>query len=90
MSVERKWIRVLRALIERPSLKRFEAERDPAIRDHTLPSTIADLQRKGLSIDREIIELPGFCGSVAHVAQYSLNDENRESARRLLGGEGTP
>lgn len=86
MSAERKWRRVLRALVERPSLHRFDAERDPAIADHVLPSTITDLQRKGLRIDRELVELPGYGGCVAHVARYSLDDENRARARQLLVG----
>ena len=84
MSSERKWIRVLRALVERPSLHRFDAERDPEIRDHVLPSTICDLQQKGLCVNRELIELPGYGDGIAHVAQYSLDSENRERARRLL------
>lgn len=86
MSAKHKWRRVLSALVERPSLHRFDAECDPEIRDHTLPSTIADLQSKGLRVDREIIELPGYGGGVAHVARYSLDDENRERARRVLAG----
>lgn len=90
MSAERKWIRVLRALVERSSLHRFDAERDPTIRDHVLPSTIADLQRKGLRIDRELIELPGYDGGVVHVAQYYLGDENRQRARRLLSTVSKP
>lgn len=85
MAIERKWVRVLRALIDRPALHRLEAERDPAIRDHVLPSTVTDIQRKGVRVDREIIGLPGYGGSVVHVALYRLDEENRERARRLLG-----
>jgi hypothetical protein len=84
VSAERKWRRVLAALVQRASLHRFDAERDPAIRDHTLPSTIADLQKKGLRIDRELVELPGYGGGVAHVARYSLDAENRQRAITLL------
>ena len=86
MTAEFKWRRVLAALAERPSLHRFDAERDPAIRDHCLPSTVAELQQRGIRIDRELIELPGFGGGVARVAAYSLDDQNREVARRILAG----
>lgn len=83
-----KWTRTLRALLTRPHLDRFEAERDPQIRDHTLPSTVADLQRghrgKRLRIERRIIKRPGFAGEHAMVAQYWLAEDQREIARQLL------
>lgn len=79
-----KWERVLQALLDRPSLHRFDAERDPRVRDHTLPTTISQLQRRGLRIDRRLIEVPGFAGSVAHVADYSLPADQHAQARALL------
>lgn len=79
-----KWWRTLRALRTRPHLHRFQAERDPEVRDHTLPSTVADLERKGLRIDRRIVKLRGFAGSDALVAEYHLAPDQYELADRLL------
>lgn len=79
-----KWQRVVRALLTRPRLNRFEAERDPAIRDHCLPSTVADLERKGLRVERRLVKVPGYMGSTATVAEYSLADSQRLIAERLL------
>ena len=79
-----KWHRVLDALVRRPSLHRFTAERDPEVRDHCLPTTISELQKRGLVIERKIIEVPGYQGGVAHIAEYSLAPADREAARRLL------
>ena len=81
-----KWRRTLRALIERPSLHRFDAERAPDIRDHCLPSTIAELEGRGLRIDRRLVTVPGFAGEVARVAEYRLDDVNRSTAREMLAG----
>ena len=79
-----KWRRVLRALIERPSLHRFTAERDPEVRDHCLPTTVSELQKRGISIERKIIEVPGYQGGVAHIAEYWLVPADREAAVKLL------
>lgn len=79
-----KWTRTLHALLQRPRLDRFEAERDPAIRDHTLPSTVADLQRKGLRVDRRIVKRPGFGGGIAMVAEYTLPADQHARALQLL------
>lgn len=81
-----KWRRTLRALIERPSLHRFQAERDPEIRDHCLPSTVSELEGRGLRIDRRLVTVPGFAGEVARVAEYRLDDANRARAREMLAG----
>lgn len=79
-----KWWRTLRALRTRPHLHRFEAERDPLIRDHVLPSTVSDLERKGLRIDRRIVKLRGYAGGDAMVAEYHLAPDQFELADRLL------
>jgi hypothetical protein len=81
-----KWQRTLRALIERPALHRFQAERDPEIRDHCLPSTISDLEGRGLCIGRRLVAVPGFAGERAIVAEYQLDAENRARAREMLAG----
>ncbi len=79
-----KWRRTLRALIERPTLHRFDAERDPDIRDHCLPSTVAELESRGLCIARRLVEVAGHRGERARIAEYRLDDENRARARDLL------
>ena len=80
-----KWRRVLAALIARDSINRFQAEQDPAIRDHCLPSTISELQAKGLRIDRQMIDVAGFAGECARVACYWLHADQRARALELLG-----
>ncbi len=81
-----KWQRTLRALIERQSLHRFQAERDPDIRDHCLPSTVSELESRGIRIDRRLVTVPGFAGERAIVAEYCLDDVNRTRAREMLAG----
>lgn len=85
MTARKKWVRVLQALVDRSSLNRFEAERDPAIRDHVLPSTVAELQiRRQIRVDRKLVELPGYAGERTLVAAYSLDMEQRERAMVIL------
>lgn len=79
-----KWWRVLAALESRKSLHRFTAEQDPLIRDHCLPSTIAELGRHGLRIEREIIAMPGFGGGTARIARYWLPPDQHQLAKYLL------
>lgn len=80
-----KWVRVLSALATRQHLTRFQAERDPAVADHCLPSTVAELQRRhGLRIDRRIIRVPGHGGAPAFIAEYHLDDEARAEALAVL------
>jgi len=83
--VSRKWIRVLRALANRPTLNRFQAETDAEIRDHCLNSTIPEIERKGVRIDRRMVKLYGFGGAPVFCCEYSLDDEQRSKARMLLG-----
>jgi hypothetical protein len=79
-----KWRRVLRALLDRPSIDRRVAAADPFIRDSVLPSTIAELKKYGLSIDRVIVRRPGYGGQPAFLAEYSLPASERDLAQRLL------
>jgi hypothetical protein len=82
--IELKWRRVLRALIKRPHLNRFEAETAVDIKDHCLNSTIPEIERKGISVDRRQVRLHGYGGAPVFCAEYSLDDENRERAKQLL------
>ena len=80
-----KWVRVLSALLERSTLDRFEAVRDPKIRDWVLPTTVSQLEQRGLNVAREIVEVPGYGGSTARIARYSLAPDQRRRALELLG-----
>lgn len=79
---ERKYRRVLRALLG-GSLNRWEATRDP-IRDWVLPSTIAELEKRGLRIERKAETVRGAYGD-AHCMRYWVSDESRQRAQDLLG-----
>jgi hypothetical protein len=74
----------LRALLERPSLNRFTAERDAAISDHVLPTSVSQLEARGLTISRRMVEVPGYKGCVARIAEYSLDAADRSKAQQLL------
>ena len=79
-----KWARVLRALVERPYLDRRIAAADPFIRDSVLNSTISELAKRGLNIERAIVKRPGYAGQAAWLAEYRLPLSEHELARRLL------
>lgn len=89
-----KWMRTLHELLGRSSstdprawLNRFLAER--ICRDHTLPSTISELERtKGLRFERQEIEVAGYAGEKARVMAYRLAPESAELARQLLEPRG--
>lgn len=83
-----KWKRVLGALIERPFLDRRIAAADPAIRDSVLNSTISELSKRGLFIERTIVRRPGYQGENAWLAEYRLPECERELAHRLLNQAG--
>ena len=76
--------RVLSALIEGKSFNRFESERK--LNDHCLPSTVSDLQALGITIDRQLETVPGFCGLPAHVCRYWIAQEHRARAKKVLEG----
>jgi len=78
-----KWRRVLVRLLRGDSLDRFTAERE--LKDHVLPSTVSELQGKGLRIERELVKLPGYQGEPVHCAKYWLSPDSFERARELLG-----
>lgn len=79
-----KQFRVLDRLVVRP-LHRFDAEKFP-VSDHTLPSTISELRKRyGLNFEVTMIELPGYAGKGARVAQYALTEESWGKAMVLVG-----
>jgi len=79
-SKPRKWWRVLAALYGGQSLNRFQAER--TLHDHCLHSTVAELEGKGVRIERQNETVPGAFGAV-HCRRYRLSPESRERAREL-------
>ena len=82
---ERKWRRVLMALLA-GSLNRWEATRAP-IKDWCLPSTVSELEKRGVTIQRKAETVPGSYGDV-HCQRYWVAPESREVAARLLAGGG--
>ncbi len=88
---EAKWRRTLREILARSDstdssrwLHRFLAER--TCRDHTLPSTVSELQSlKGIQFERKEIVVPGFAGEPARVMGYRVAPESLARARDLLG-----
>ena len=83
----RKWQRVLRAFLAGHSFNRFTAARE--LRDWCLPSTVAELQGRGLKIHRKEEEVPGHYGPV-RCCRYWLARESLDLARQLLGEATSP
>lgn len=79
----RKWQRVLRALLDGRTLNRFDAER--TVRDHCLHSTVAELEAKGVRIERRDESVSGYMGERTHVKRYWIAPESRGRAAELLG-----
>jgi hypothetical protein len=77
--------RVLEALAEGRSLNRFQATRE--LHDWCLHSTVAALEKHGLSIARQYEQVPGYQGNRTHCVRYWLEPDQRERARELLGGQ---
>jgi len=77
----RKWQRVLRAFINGASLNRFDAERK--LGDHTLPSTVAALQARGITIARRAEVVRGYAGCATRVMRYAI-DRQRENIARAV------
>lgn len=82
--IEPKIARVLRAFLTRPTLNRFQAERDPAIADHVLPSTVSELKRAGVRIASRLVKAHGYAGAPVWLAEYSLPLEAHAQAKRVL------
>jgi len=78
----RKWQRILRALVDGCTLNRFEAARE--LRDHVLPSTVSELEKRGLRILRKDEVVAGTFGPV-RCCRYWLAMESRGRALELLG-----
>lgn len=75
--------RMLREFADGRRLNRFEAER---IGDHTLPQTVHTLERRrGLNFERTIEIVPGYGNSHVRTVRYSLDKQERQRARALLG-----
>lgn len=87
----RKWERVLAAFLTGRSFNRFEAARE--LRDWCLPSTVAELQARGIQIARKDETVPGAFGSV-RCCRYWIGVNSVQHARKLLGlpnsGSGAP
>lgn len=72
--------RVLAALLRGPATTR-DLEH---VGDHVAHSTAAELRARGVTIHAELIEVPGYAGTVARVARYTIQPEGRDYAERLL------
>lgn len=81
----RKWQRTLREFLDRGArgLNRFECARE--VRDHVLPTTVSQLERRGVRILRCTETVPGFMGAPTDCARYWLAPESRARAQELLG-----
>lgn len=78
----RKWQRVLQAFIDGRSLNRFESARE--LRDWCLPTTVSQLEARGVKILRHDETVPGAFGPV-RCSRYCLAPESRATASKLLG-----
>lgn len=78
----KKWARILYALVDGCSLNRFEAARE--LRDHVLPTTVSQLERRGVRILRKEETVAGAFGPV-RCCRYWLDPQSRARALELLG-----
>lgn len=76
---------VLAHLADGKTLNRFEAER--TVHDHVLPTTISEIEKRGIRVDRKEETVRGFRGHPTRVARYWLADDQQAAAKRLLGHE---
>lgn len=81
----RQWERVLRGLLGGPLDTRRMA--GPPFYAHAGHSAAAELRKKGLELDVEMVRIVGYAGAITRIARYSLRAESRERAERLLAGE---
>lgn len=80
-AVQCKWRRIALALAAGDKLTKFDAMK---LHDFAMSATVARLKSYGVPVVSRLVERPGYGGTVAHVAEYSIPDENgREFARRL-------
>lgn len=77
----KKWARVLRAFMTGQTFNRFEAER--ALSDHCLPTTVATLQGKGVTISRRDESIPGFQNIPTRCCRYWLDRDPANVARAI-------
>jgi len=77
----RKWARILGAFASGRSLNRFEAARE--FRDWCLNTTISQLERRGVTINRKDETVPGAFGPV-RCCRYTLAPQSHEFATQLL------
>lgn len=75
---------VLAELARGTRLTRFDAEQ--RLHDHVLPSTVCEIQRLGIRVERETVTVPGHGNRPTRCARYWLEDAERERAETLLGG----
>jgi hypothetical protein len=80
--------RVLSALAAGRSYNRFEAERQ--LSDHSLHSTVSDIQAKGVPVFRQPEVVPGYQGAPTWVKRYWILPEDRAKAKELLEGTKKP
>jgi hypothetical protein len=82
---ELQWKRGLRALLEGPLTTRQMAA--APVFAHAGHSLAAELRKKGLNIETEMVEVVGYGGCSARIARYALASDSRELAERLLAGD---
>ncbi len=81
-AAELKWRRILVFFAQGGRLTRFDAEK---LGDHSLNSTISNLETMGMRIAREPIAIEGRFGTI-RCKRYWLEPDEQMRARILLGG----
>lgn len=74
---------VLAELARGNRLTRFDAER--LCYDHVLNSTISEIEKRGITVSREEVTVPGHRGSTVRCSRYWLDPAETEKAAVLLG-----
>ena len=81
MTVASKRSRVIARLLQGPATS-FDLESDA--HDHCPNSTVSELRREGVEIRSERVAVPGYGGTLAYIARYTLADGSRDLARQLM------
>ena len=74
---------VLAHLARGNSMNRFQAEK--ICHDHCLNSTISDIEKRGITVNRKTEVVPGYQNSRVHCTRYWLESEEITKAAKLLG-----
>lgn len=79
------WERGLRALLVHGALTTRQLA-EPPVYAHAAHSLAAEIRKKGVRLEVEMVEIAAYAGSSTRIAKYAIAAESRELAEQLLAG----